>query len=332
MTVSSPAYVRVRTSDFLQHERCSPIWDQLEQVSRGRFEGNLEVVATDRVQLVAESWDRGLRFETAPGERRFLFSGAFSVWRPFRWCGHTIGHDAVAVAGPGRLARGFSADGRRWLLRVEQELLQACVAEFGLDLTALAQARARRVDPAALERWAGSVIWTLQRRRSGSERLLEADARARFERRTAYLLVETLGSALGTGRCPDAAPSTREAAVWHALTVARRSGARLRVPVLADRVGVSQRTLEASFREEFGVTPVRYLRVRRMNEARRELVTTAPGTGTVTAIATRHGFDELGRFSVEYRQLFGESPRETLREAPPPRLDPRPVEHAADGG
>ena len=102
--------------------------------------------------------------------------------------------------------------------------------------------------------------------------------------------------------------------------------------MLADRVGVSQRTLEASFREEFGVTPVRYLRVRRMNEARRELVTTAPGTGTVTAIATRHGFDELGRFSVEYRQLFGESPRETLREAPPPRLDPRPVEHAADGG
>jgi len=35
---------------------------------------------------------------------------------------------------------------------------------------------------------------------------------------------------------------------------------------------------------------------------------------TVTDIALRSGFLELGRFSVEYRQMFGESPSETLRQ------------------
>ena len=35
---------------------------------------------------------------------------------------------------------------------------------------------------------------------------------------------------------------------------------------------------------------------------------------TVTEIATALGFVELGRFSVEYRKAFGESPSETLRQ------------------
>jgi len=36
---------------------------------------------------------------------------------------------------------------------------------------------------------------------------------------------------------------------------------------------------------------------------------------TVTEVATALGFVELGRFSVEYRKAFGESPSETLRQA-----------------
>jgi AraC-like DNA-binding protein len=62
-----------------------------------------------------------------------------------------------------------------------------------------------------------------------------------------------------------------------------------------------------------GVGPVRYLWLRRMHLARQALLHGDPASDSVTEIATTYGFWELGRFSVEYRTLFGESPSGTLR-------------------
>jgi AraC-like DNA-binding protein len=59
--------------------------------------------------------------------------------------------------------------------------------------------------------------------------------------------------------------------------------------------------------------PIRYVCLRRMNIVRCALLRADPSRATVTQIATDHGFWELGRFSVTYRSLFGETPSETLR-------------------
>jgi AraC-like DNA-binding protein len=80
--------------------------------------------------------------------------------------------------------------------------------------------------------------------------------------------------------------------------------------------GVSERTLRVCCHEHLGMGPVRYLWVRRMHLARAALIRADPASATVTSIATDHGFWELGRFSVEYRTLFGESPSVSLREPP----------------
>jgi len=77
--------------------------------------------------------------------------------------------------------------------------------------------------------------------------------------------------------------------------------------------GVSERMLRVCCQEHLGMGPKRYLWLRRMHLARLELLFSNPETTTVTEIATGKGFWELGRFSVAYRALFGESPSATLR-------------------
>ena len=87
------------------------------------------------------------------------------------------------------------------------------------------------------------------------------------------------------------------------------------VAAISQSLGVSDRTLRNVFKRTLGVSPNQYLRLLRLSRARRALLSARRPTVTVTDVAIRHGFRELGRFSVEYREMFGECPSATLRKA-----------------
>ncbi|HEY4344963.1 MAG TPA: helix-turn-helix domain-containing protein [Parvibaculum sp.] len=87
----------------------------------------------------------------------------------------------------------------------------------------------------------------------------------------------------------------------------------VRVNELCAELKISRRTLYRAFQETLGVGPKTYLRLASLSTARRALVEAPPGSTSVTEVALDHGFLELGRFSVLYRQMFGESPSDTLR-------------------
>lgn len=86
----------------------------------------------------------------------------------------------------------------------------------------------------------------------------------------------------------------------------------LTVPDIAEAVGVSVRSLQEGFRRDLGSSPTACLRERRLAAARAALLAADPRTGKVSDIASSHGFLHLGRFSVDYRRAFGESPSTTL--------------------
>ncbi len=90
----------------------------------------------------------------------------------------------------------------------------------------------------------------------------------------------------------------------------------LLIPDLCQIVGVPGRTLRTLCQEQLGMSPQRFLALRRLHLTRRALLRSAPHSTTVTEIATSHGFWELGRFAVSYKSLFGESPSVTLRRPP----------------
>jgi AraC-like DNA-binding protein len=83
-------------------------------------------------------------------------------------------------------------------------------------------------------------------------------------------------------------------------------------------IAVSERTLRVCCEEHLGMGPIRYLWLRRIYLAHHALVLAEPEETTVTNIATEYGFLELGRFSVDYKAVFGRPPSVTLR-------SPRPV-------
>lgn len=87
----------------------------------------------------------------------------------------------------------------------------------------------------------------------------------------------------------------------------------LHVSALCQTLAVSERTLRKAFHKIHGLPPCRRLRMLRLAQARRALLSADSRRITVTEIATCFGFVELGRFSVEYRKMFGESPSQTLR-------------------
>lgn len=81
---------------------------------------------------------------------------------------------------------------------------------------------------------------------------------------------------------------------------------------LAAVAGVSGRTLQRQFLAFLGKTPRAVVRDIGFERARRELLRGAPGA-KVTDIALRSGFPHCGRFSVEYRRRYGETPSRTLK-------------------
>jgi AraC-like DNA-binding protein len=99
---------------------------------------------------------------------------------------------------------------------------------------------------------------------------------------------------------------------------------------IAAACGLSVRTLHRAFIREFQTSPVQFLKRRRLERIRADLLAAAPGT-TVTRAAFERGIAHLGRFAREYFAAFGESPSDTLRRAGAARLD-RPVAPASTGG
>ena len=82
---------------------------------------------------------------------------------------------------------------------------------------------------------------------------------------------------------------------------------------LAEAVGTSPSTLLRTFNTHHGVSPMQYVKLLRLEAVRRSLLDSDPLGGTVSGVASEYGFRQLGRFSAEYRKVYGELPSVTLR-------------------
>jgi len=82
---------------------------------------------------------------------------------------------------------------------------------------------------------------------------------------------------------------------------------------LAKRLGSSSSALSYGFQDLFGMSPMRYLKVRRLNGVRQCLKASDPEQCKIETLANQFGFWSAGHFARDYKAMFGELPSETLR-------------------
>lgn len=85
-------------------------------------------------------------------------------------------------------------------------------------------------------------------------------------------------------------------------------------PTMARVANISARSLFRQFKQDRGYSPRDFVKRVRLNRAHEMLEQSAEGV-SVTQIALRCGFQNLGHFARDFRVAFGEMPSETLRKA-----------------
>jgi AraC-like DNA-binding protein len=289
---------------------------QLTVVARGDFTASITRVDFRRlwIQRLSENLPRIMHsadangraiisFHTQPGPS--LIRGGVEV-------------DSTRIARLGRDHSYFqrSSGSVHWgsmSLPVE-DICAAGAAMTGCDLTPLSHELIVSPLPAALARLQRLHAEAGDLAESAPGTLANADASRGLEQ----ALIEAMVACLSTPeRAGDSLARRRHEKVmrrFHA-AIAGRSGEAVYIADLCTMLGVPERTLRVCCNESLGMGPKRYLLLRRMKLTRQALCKGAAATTSVTEIAAKFGFWNFGRFAVEYKALYGETPSATLRNA-----------------
>jgi AraC family ethanolamine operon transcriptional activator len=287
---------------------------EASRVDAGRFTARLDVAMTGEMQLMRLRSDNGLLItgETPRGAGGvgLILSASGGI----RSLGRTIDPSDTAPARLQQSEAHFLSHGSFELLLVAAEhdlfkrhlstRIQKDAATLGADWLV------RTAPGAPTWRDRGHAILDLLAVLS-SKAITSAEAKHRLQESVLHILLDGLATDTRSGAV--ASYSTRRRVARAAEEVLR---ARLDDPPsvseLCGALEVPERTLHAAFQEGFGMAPKVYLRALRLSAVHTRL---RHGLGSVTRVATDLGFFHFGRFSGEYRAMFGEAPSETLRRA-----------------
>jgi AraC-like DNA-binding protein len=288
-------------------------WDlDLRVLKNGSSPGSIEAISTGRMMIQKYRFAWKLHQRGAPPHGMRAFGIGVEPTPNFPWCGHTL-EDEWLVAFP--VDNDFECVSNdafhAYGLHVDEQLLEDTAVALGIPgLAGLptpasvftgGQVSAVRV---ILRRIFQAVRQpSLDVRQQGLARAIEWD-----------LAVQLLRSLVKGRRATTPRLRERDHALRKCMDfVERTSGQVITVRELLDVAHVSWRTLDYAFKERFGMTPQAFLRVRRLNAVRSDLIDATPAKGTISTLAGRWDFWHLGDFARDYQRLFGERPSDTLR-------------------
>ena len=321
-SVSEPSTPRVR--ERLDTRECAELnalsklndWEaDYQQLGRGAFEGRFNLYQSERLRVTDQTCNQEMAVAgVCPADEIPLFLVTNKAERG-SFNGKRLLENEAFVMRAGK--EGFyrtPRDLRMINLQIPEPRLRAALRFMAdSDLDELIPDTRRVVLPTGsiirLTQLADSMVGNLTD-------LADTDARGLWELEAEEYLVTTLVSGLTAagGTRSEKARKNHLDYVAHARSyIDAHIGSPLGLETLAREVGVTLRTLETAFRRVYGTTPLCYVKARRLRAAHQRLLETSSFEASVTEVAFNYGFSHLSYFARDYRQLFGESPSETLR-------------------
>ena len=315
---ASPAVGEVAASDPSLYELMVRPWELINTpLERGEFGYRMRHLKTPAITLYLEQFDLGCRIRGLSPQNVLVFSVPIHLSSRSTYWKASLCDSGFPVMLPGELDVEFGSGQLHLIALIDLSLLDSHLPpELNDTLKNVAMAHVLPSSSMAVKRFGNWLLALLD----------ETDRRPHLLQYPATLqsieedLLGRLADVVGGVQVPHRATtlSRRRRGFDRALEFFRETdGTSVTITELSEIAGVSSRTLEYAFRETFDLTPLGFLRLRRLHAARCELIAADPYRTTVTEIAYRNGFYHVARFAVSYRQRFAESPSQTLKQQYP---------------
>jgi AraC family transcriptional regulator, ethanolamine operon transcriptional activator len=298
-------------TDFDQVTEVAPTWSvEYLPLGRGPLHGRIFAVHTAMLQLGIVSFSKGYNVSG------HVPTGSLTVAIPLAgaiaptWRGQRLAErDAIVSRGFEELEACFpSPQQDELIVSVSQSVIDA--AAIRLWGAPIAGDRLTFQNEDAAARFRAMFHRVSEEARRHPDRLLLAQTAAILESDVIESVLRATSPAALTAAVK---PRYRAAQRAYTYLMDHRSSA-VTVGELCAASDTNERTLQRVFLETYGLPPAGLVKSARLTGARRALQSPTTTT-TVTDVALHWGFFHLGRFAHNYRDLFGESPSDTLRRA-----------------
>jgi len=280
----------------------------MRQIGTGKFRSDLAVRSTEQAELYVDRFNKAISMYLEPPKDSVGILFPRSASGQFLVCGINVGNEKLVVFPDGSGADIQIPD------LAGSETITIPEARFIAMTEVLCPTFIR---PKGLGVFEGNMAQQQHLRKAVINLVAQPELEVNDEQ-LSNLLAATIA---WIAECPSQ---------WRQSEELHVNGARIRIAKLAQEfieehhhetvrmedlcrvTAVGLRTLQRCFREYFDLTLTDYLKTVRLNAAHRELAAANSSEQSVSYIALRNGFTHLGRFSVEFRERFGESPKDLL--------------------
>lgn len=292
-------------------------WDcQYDQISSGRFSGSLLYAQVGPVQFSEVRWNRKMLFRgKGPNDAYIIEFPLVAGSGSRRFNGTEITDNCLIFQRPNKPGDFLAEEGRHGIaLAISKDYFQAIHASLS----------DQRLEPegqdSGIVRASDSVIAELRQTCRHYAQMVQQcldsgsseDTIPRAADQVAKLIVSGISQICGDGQENVYVQQSATLVAKAQEQIYSSQDKKIGLTEICQNLDVSLRKLNYAFKDATGETPAHWLRVHRLNGVRKMLLSEEGSKMLIKQVALEHGFLHLGRFSRQYKSLFGELPTDTV--------------------